>query len=426
MRGKKRQQQVDELLAQLNFPQSSIAATAPAAVAAGVPPVAGEQVVLKSVPGPAHYAVACADARADAGSLDCSDSQVAPDEAAAETGSYLGLSELIAAAHEVGPDTDTDPVAVTPSPDSPAAAGAEGLRVSDRAHGAAPVAVRAGIGGTFRAVEYAPPADVVPAAAMGPAVPAVPAAIADARAMAAAGVLGFCPVPVLGIEGGAGRTTVCRMVTRASAALRAAGDVVCLDAVPLWGRLTAEVNVWGPATVTTLAEHRLVPEQWMSVLSSSAGVPVLPGPRPGTGAVSSSQQVLDALDALSPAARLVLVDTAADPTSGVPSVLLAGDGPVVVVATGSRAGVWGVQQLLEYCTRAGVRHIHRRVVVVVRGKGWRWPAEALAAVEQLRGLGVETVRVPYIRGLDETKPPRKVADAGERALAAVIARAITQ
>lgn len=228
-------------------------------------------------------------------------------------------------------------------------------------------------------------------------------------------------VPVVGCEGGAGRTTVTRLI--AGAFRDARGDVpVIVDAVPMWGGMTACADRPGdycPADVASMPWPIPAPDL-PRMLTAVGGIPTLPGPSPIRGIVCDPATILTAVDRIAMVATLTLVDTVAD-VSGSPArdLIWSRASALVWVASATRPGIWGIAEVLTYFRTLGADQIARRSVVAVIGPHRRWPADAAAAEAQLAGLGVETVRLP--------RSPKPLSDGGcrkgaMRLLAAVVAR----
>jgi MinD-like ATPase involved in chromosome partitioning or flagellar assembly len=228
-------------------------------------------------------------------------------------------------------------------------------------------------------------------------------------------------VPVVGWEGGAGRTTVTRLLSTAFAHLRGEHAVV-VDAVPMWGGLTAGADQPGdycPSDVATMSWPIEQPVM-AKLMTTIDGMPLLAGPSPIRGVLADPAATLEAVRRIASLARLTFVDTVAD-AAGAPASRLIRDpnSTVVWVSSATRSGLWGTAEALTYYRAVGAEHIARRSVVAVVGGGRRWPAEAAAAEAQLAGLGVETVRVPH-----RHKPltDGRCRASAERLLAAVVAR----
>lgn len=228
-------------------------------------------------------------------------------------------------------------------------------------------------------------------------------------------------VPVVGCEGGAGRTTVTRLVAEAFRGVRKEVPVI-VDAVPMWGGMTACADRPGdycPADVAAMP-WPIPAEDLPRMLTAVSGIPTLPGPSPIRGIVCDPATILTAVDRIAMIAELTLVDTVAD-VSGSPArdLIWSRASALIWVASATRPGIWGIAEVLTYFRALGAEQIARRSVVAVIGPHRRWPADAAAAEAQLAGLGVETVRLP--------RSPKPLADAGcrtgaERLLAAIVAR----
>ncbi len=229
-------------------------------------------------------------------------------------------------------------------------------------------------------------------------------------------------VPVVGWEGGVGRTTVTRMLAAAFADIRGE-DPLIVDAVPMWGALTAGADQVGEFCAADLAAMPwpIPPAVLPRLMTTIGGMPLLPGPSPIRGMLADPAALLTAVARISSIARLTFVDTVAD-VAGSPTGDLLRDpsSSVVWVASATRAGLWGIAEALTYFRVAGAEHIARRSVVAVVGGRRHWPPDAAAAEAQVAGLGVETVRVPH-----SAKPltDSRCRASAERLLAAVVARA---
>jgi MinD-like ATPase involved in chromosome partitioning or flagellar assembly len=229
-------------------------------------------------------------------------------------------------------------------------------------------------------------------------------------------------VPVVGWEGGTGRTTITRLLATAFARLRGE-DPVIVDAVPMWGGLTANADQTGEFCAADVASMSwpASPDVMARLMTTIDAMPLLPGPSPVRGMLADPAALLTAVGRISSIARLTFIDTVAD-VAGAPGgdLLRHPSSSVVWVASASRAGLWGVAEALTYYRAVGAKHIARRSVVAVVGGRRHWPADAAAAEAQIAGLGVETVRFPH-----SGKPltDSRCRASAERLLAAVIARA---
>jgi MinD-like ATPase involved in chromosome partitioning or flagellar assembly len=228
-------------------------------------------------------------------------------------------------------------------------------------------------------------------------------------------------VPVVGWEGGAGRTTVTRALAAAFRRVRGE-DPVVIDAVPMWGALTAAADQPGEYSAADLATMAwpIPPAVMPRLLTTVDGLPTLVGPAPGRGVLSEPRTLLTAVDRMAKLARLTFIDTVAD-IAGSPNrdLIRNPSAAVVWVASPTRAGLWGVAEALTYYRAIGAEHVARRSVVAIVGGKRHWPADAAAAEAQLTGLGVETVRVPH-----SAKPltDSRCRPSFERMLAAVVLR----
>lgn len=306
------------------------------------------------------------------------------------------------------------------SPDAPPSSGpASGGPTRSEQHGARPVPV----------ANSAAPFSVVPPTSTGdrlqPAEPEPIRPIPDdnrtivriARGPVRRGAI----VPVVGWEGGAGRTTVTRALAAAFRRVRGE-DPVVIDAVPMWGALTAAADQPGEYSAADVATMPwpIPPAVMPRLLTTVDGLPTLVGPAPGRGVLSEPRTLLAAVDRMAKLARLTFVDTVAD-IAGSPNrdLIRNPSAAVVWVASATRAGLWGIAEALAYYRAIGAEHVARRSVVAVVGGKRHWPADAAAAEAQLTGLGVETVRVPH-----SPKPltDSKCRPSFDRMLAAVILR----
>ncbi|HEY7048421.1 MAG TPA: hypothetical protein VH373_14475 [Jatrophihabitantaceae bacterium] len=287
-------------------------------------------------------------------------------------------------------------------------------------HGARPVPV-ANAAAPFTVVSPGPPADrLQPAEASGPIRP-IPdehrAVIQIARGPVRRGAI----VPVVGWEGGAGRTTVTRALAAAFRRVRGE-DPVVVDAVPMWGALTAAADQPGEYSAAEVATMPwpIPPAVMPRLLTTVDGLPTLVGPAPGRGVLSEPRTLLAAVDRMAKLARLTFVDTVAD-IAGSPNrdLIRNPSAAVVWVASATRAGLWGIAEALTYYRAIGAEQVARRSVVAIVGGKRHWPADAAAAEAQLTGLGVETVRVPH-----SAKPltDSKCRPSFDRLLAAVVVR----
>jgi hypothetical protein len=228
-------------------------------------------------------------------------------------------------------------------------------------------------------------------------------------------------VVVAGREGGAGRTTLTRLLGVACLDERRQRPVA-VDAVSLWGGLSAAVDARGGLSVPRLASMRWPdPSRKLSLELSAAGrLPVLPGDPPARGSASQPGELRTAVRRARGFCPLTLVDTVADPAAP-PARDLISDGDLVVVwvCSASREAVWGVGEAVSYFESLGSDRILPRSIVVVRGTSWRWPPDAAAAEAQLSGRGLEVVRMP--RSSHPLTDPR-CAKAALRLLAGTVLR----
>ncbi len=228
-------------------------------------------------------------------------------------------------------------------------------------------------------------------------------------------------VPVVGWEGGVGRTTITRALAAAFQRTRGE-DPVIVDAVPMWGALTAAADHPAEYCVTDLATMPWpIPSMVMSrLLTTVDGLPTLTGAAPARGVLSDPRTLLTAVDRMAKLARLTFVDTVADIAGSPTRDLVRNPSAAVVwVASATRAGLWGVAEALTYYRAVGAPQVAQRSVVAIVGSRRHWPGDAAAAEAQLTGLGVEMVRVAH-----SAKPlcDAKCRSAVERLLAAVVLR----
>jgi MinD-like ATPase involved in chromosome partitioning or flagellar assembly len=234
----------------------------------------------------------------------------------------------------------------------------------------------------------------------------------------------WATVPVVGIEGGAGRTTVTYLIGQAFMTVRKA-RVAAVDAVPLWGGLTSGAEgsdgltvrdvaamTWPPpAPVEQLLEEGLAPSGQLPIVISSA-------PR-GLGRVDPDTVDL-AVRRVSALVALTLIDTVADVLSSpTRQLIMSARTTPVRVCTATRDGLWGVNEAITYLEKLGADNVVARSVIAVVGHQRRWPRAAAAAETQLTGRGPEIIRLPF-----STVPlhNRRGSRAAVRLLAAVVAR----
>jgi MinD-like ATPase involved in chromosome partitioning or flagellar assembly len=228
-------------------------------------------------------------------------------------------------------------------------------------------------------------------------------------------------VPVVGWEGGIGRTTITRALAGAFRRVRGE-DPVTVDAVPMWGALSGAADQPGEYCAADLATMSwpIPPTVMPRLLTTVDGLPTLAGPSPSRGVLSEPRTMLTAIDRMAKLARLTFIDTVAD-IAGSPTrdLIRNPNSAVVWVASATRTGLWGVAEALTYYHAIGAENVARRSVVAIVGSRRHWPADAAAAEAQLTGLGIETVRVPH-----SSKPltDSKCRPSVERLLAAVVLR----
>lgn len=235
----------------------------------------------------------------------------------------------------------------------------------------------------------------------------------------------YATAPVVGVEGGAGRTTVARLLGRAFASIRKA-PVAAVDAVPLWGGLSAALaGAGGGWSVNDVAAMRWSPplpnfEILQTALAPDGPVPTVTSPPASRATWSSAAASLEAIRRVSTMVDLTVVDTVADPLSDpVRQLIWTTRTTPVWVCTATREGLWGVGEAISYYEKLGAQDVAARSLVAVVGHRRRWPAEAAAAEVQLTGRGLEVVRVPRSAS---PLTDRSCARAGLRLLAAVATR----
>lgn len=208
-------------------------------------------------------------------------------------------------------------------------------------------------------------------------------------------------VAVVGREGGTGRTTITQLLAQAYWAVR--GEVaVAIDAVPLWGGLTAAADRRGEYSLAELAAMPWPPPGDYPPpvllergLAHAGEVAVLASPLPGTAARVTPRMVLEAISRVNTFAGLTVIDTVADPGGSPTRRLILTPGTALVwVARATRAGLWGIGEALTHFESLGAGDVVARSVVAAIGPRHRWPAEAAAAQTQLTGRGIEVIRVP--------------------------------
>jgi len=312
------------------------------------------------------------------------------------------------------------PEPIQPEPEPIQSVQPEPVQPSGVGHGARPVPV-ANAAAPFSIVEPAGGRDQL--SALGPREPIGPlpddhhVVLDIARRQLRRGAL----APVVGWEGGIGRTTITRALAGAFRRVRGE-DPVTVDAVPMWGALSAAADHPGeycPADLATMSWP--IPAAVMPrLLTTVDGLPTLAGPSPSRGVLSEPRTMLTAIDRMAKLARLTFIDTVAD-VAGSPTrdLIRNPNSAVVWVASATRTGLWGVAEALTYFHAIGAEHVARRSVVAIVGSRRHWPADAAAAEAQLTGLGVETVRVPHsAKPLTDSKCRPSI----ERLLAAVVLR----
>lgn len=294
------------------------------------------------------------------------------------------------------------------------------------AHGARPVPVTAAAPPHWTTL--APPdgnAGWSPSPAPLGAAPRVPDDRAQAVQLARGPLRQWATTPVVGVQGGAGRTTVTRLLGRAFASVRKA-KIAAVDAAPLWGGLTAAL-AGDPAarwTVRDLAAAPWPPRQPVDQLlqtafSADGPVPTVCG-APARAGWPNSKLIDEAVRRASALVDLTLVDTVADPASApVRDWIWQPRITPVWVCPATRAGLWGVGEAIGFFEQLGAQQLTARSVVAVVGQRRHWPAEAAAAEVQLTGRDLEIIRIPY-----SANPlhDRRCAHAAIRLLAAVVAR----
>ena len=299
--------------------------------------------------------------------------------------------------------------------------------MSSNRHGAQPVPV-----GSSAASRWIPRVPTeLPSEQLGPwsvvdAPRRVPEAPDGARAMAQGTLTTQTVVPVVGVEGGAGRTTVTRLVGRAAVEVRGATATAAVDAVPLWGGLTAAVVGHGGSclTVDDIADMTWPPDDPVEEILAGGfaldgALPTLMGgPSPWAGS-ATALGVATAVRRLAGMVEVVLVDTVADPLSSPVGELVTDCHTTPIwVCTATRAGIWGAAEAINYLEKCMAGTIVRSVIAVVGHRRW-WPAEAKAAEMQLVGSGYEVIRVPFA---SDPLRSQRCAEAAVRLLAGIVTR----
>jgi hypothetical protein len=236
----------------------------------------------------------------------------------------------------------------------------------------------------------------------------------------------WATAPIIGVEGGAGRTMVTRLLGRAFMTLRG-GRLAAVDAVPLWGGLTAAVATpnGGGWTVHDVAAMEWPPQMPVEQLletgfTGDGPMPTVMSQSLAEGGWANPELVDLAVRRVSAFVDLTLVDTVADPLSStVRKFIISERTTPVWVCTATRNGLWGVGEAISFFERVGAENLVTRSVIAVVGHRRRWSAEAAAAEVQLTGRGLEIIRVPFSR---DPLHSRRCAQAGVRLLAAVVTR----
>jgi MinD-like ATPase involved in chromosome partitioning or flagellar assembly len=240
-------------------------------------------------------------------------------------------------------------------------------------------------------------------------------------ALARRPVRGEAIVPIIGSEGGIGRTTITRALAAAFRRIRGE-DPVLIDAVPISGALTAAADQPTDYSVADLATMPwpIPPADLPPMLNTVDGLPTLTSADPARGVLNQPRTLLTAVTRIATLAPLALIDTVAD-VAGSPNRELVRNhnAALVWVASASRAGLWGIAEALTYHQAIGAQQVAQRSVLAVIGNHRRWPADAAAAEAQLTGIGVQTVRIP--RSAKPLSDPN-CQPSIDRLLAAVIQR----
>jgi MinD-like ATPase involved in chromosome partitioning or flagellar assembly len=228
-------------------------------------------------------------------------------------------------------------------------------------------------------------------------------------------------VPIIGSQGGIGRTTITRALAAAFRHVRGE-DPVLVDAVPISGALTAAADQPTDYSAADLATMPwpISPAALPLRLNAVDGLPALTSADPAGGLLNQPRTLLTAITRIATLAPLTLIDTVAD-TAGSPTreLIRNPNAALVWVASASRTGLWSIGQTLTYHHAIGAQQVAQRSVLAIIGNHRRWPADAAAAEAQLTGVGMQTVRVPRC-----TKPlsDPNCQPSIQRLLAAVIQR----
>lgn len=273
---------------------------------------------------------------------------------------------------------------------------------------------------TMDASEYPQLSASVPRAT----IPRVPHDHSEVVRMALRPLRQWATAPIVGVEGGAGRTTVTRLLGRAFAAVRK-GKVVAIDAVPLWGGLTAAIantSSWTVEDIAAMTWPPTVPVDHLleSSFSADGPIPTVTTYAPERVSWVDDEARLVAVGRVSALVDLTLVDTVADPLSRSSlSLIMTARTTPVWVCSATRGGLWGVGEAISFFERLGAENLVQRSVIAAVGRSRGWPAEAAAAEAQLTGRGLEILRVPCSK---DPLHDRKCLHAGVRILAATVAR----
>jgi hypothetical protein len=225
-------------------------------------------------------------------------------------------------------------------------------------------------------------------------------------------------IAIIGAQGGAGRTTVTRLLTRTAAWLRPAeGSAIAVDTVPVCGRLTSDAWEKGAMNILTAPRIRWADYGWTENLSRSVGALTMPGPDPELGEFTTSSTAIDAIQFLMDKTDLIIADTANDLGTHIVDVLVRHAAVVVVVANEP----WQAVQVADYFTARSTPFTGRSIAVL-RGQPRRWWQRRPVA-PRLTPEFEETIVIPHVRKYDESRPTPALTNAGVALLAAVIDRA---
>lgn len=230
-------------------------------------------------------------------------------------------------------------------------------------------------------------------------------------------------VVVVGVEGGVGRTLICRLLARSVRDAVPQTSVVILDGVSALGRLTRDIERPGLMHVSNFDAAVWPDDGWLANLSQSQGTLVMGAHHelPAAAPIRPTR-LLEAHRFLTSRADLVVVDTSGAPWTEPAAELVARSERVVVVALATKDGLTGVVDYLGMLAGLGVTDLQDRFVIAARRTRPRTPIDGIVAANDIeQRVGIRVVEIPLVQHLNERRAPRQYRDAGRELVASLAA-----